>query len=360
MRNRLSIALLLLVPLVLNACSSAHMPAEIRALSFLNTYESAVHDFRNGHVMEARSKLLAIDKSNPDYERAQAFLHNTVEPARMRLLRAYVQRAERAKREKNWSVAVRNYEQAVALSDRPADLKSRLAQAELALRQYRFEHLLRQRREEDRTLLMALDALGGLRGLDAQDPVLVREREYRMERLEDRARDAYREARRYLRRGLPEMAYVAIESYLRLVPDSDQGKALRQKILAQMPKGIVIPPKAKGIVVKKVLNVHRKVTRKDVEELIRKGRYRDARQAAIAYRRAGGSKADELLEKIGRLMDRQAASYYEKGRAAFRQERLNEAIRYWRLAVELRPDRAEYVEALRRAELLKERLDMLR
>ncbi|RMG92180.1 MAG: tetratricopeptide repeat protein [Zetaproteobacteria bacterium] len=360
MRNLLFIVFFLVPLLLLDGCSSMQMPAEIRSLSFLNTYESAVHDFKNGRVMEARKKLLAFDKNNPDFQRAQAFLRKTVEPARMRLLRTYLQRAEQAKKEKNWSVAVRNYQQAVNLSDHPAELKTKLAQAELALRQYRFEHLLRQRREEDRALLMALDALAGLRGLDAQDPVLVAEREYRMDRLEDRARDAYHEAMKHLRHGLPEMAYVAIESYLRLVPDSDQGKTLKRKILSQMPKGMVIPPMNKGVMVKKALNAHQKVTRKDIEALIRKGRYREAREAAIAYRRAGGSKGDELLEKVGHLMDRQAAAYYEKGRAAFRQEKLDEAVRYWRLAVELRPDRAEYVEALRRAELLKERLDMLR
>jgi len=44
----------------------------------------------------------------------------------------------------------------------------------------------------------------------------------------------------------------------------------------------------------------------------------------------------------------------------FQQEKLDQAIRYWRKAVALRPDQTEYVDALRRAELLKERLGMLR
>ncbi len=352
------IAVLLL--LLAGGCSNFKMSPELSSLGFLHGYEAVLHDFNNGRVMEARSRVLAMDRKDPDYARAQVLLRKRIEPARKRLLEAYSKRAAQAEKDRRWVEAMRNYEQAATFSARPEMLRRKSRQMAMKMRQSRFELLLRQRRNEDQALLAALEALENPRGLDAQDPVMAKERERRLDVLEDRARQAYRDADRYLGSELPEMAYVAIESYLRLVPDSERGQKLKARILKAMPAGIRIPSNTHAVQTRKRLAVHKHVTRKEIDALVRQKRYVDARMAALVYRRNGGKDGDKLLKSIEQLMDREAASYYAMGKKMFQQEKLDQAIRYWRKAVSLRPDQTEYVDALRRAELLKERLGMLR
>jgi len=360
MRNAGRHAAILLLLLLVSGCSGFKVPSELSSLGFLHGYEAALHDFNSGHVMEARSRVLAMDKKDQDYARAQVLLRKRIEPARKRLLETYSKRAAQAEKDRRWVEAMRNYEQAATFSIKPAILQKKSRQMAMKMRQYRFKLLLRQRRNEDQALLAALEALENPRGLDAQDPLMAQEREQRLDLLEDRARQAYRDADNYLDDDLPEMAYIAIESYLRLVPDSERGQKLKARILKAMPAGITIPSNTHMVQAKKRLAVHKHVTQKEIDALIRQKRYVDARMATLVYRRNGGKDGDKLLKSIEQLMDREAASYYAMGKKMFQQEKLDQAIRYWRKAVALRPDQTEYVDALRRAELLKERLGMLR
>jgi len=352
---------LLLLMLLLAGCADMRLAANhASALSMGNAYERALAHLEHGHVMQARRIVLRIPRRSSDYSRAQILLRTRIEPARKQLLAAYVQRAKRAEQAEHWAEALHNYEQAVALSLHPEALERKQQAMAMKLRAYRFAQLLRQRREEDRILLASLEALDNLRGVDANDPVIEREKKQRLDLLEDRARQARRAARHYLDEGLPEMAYVAIESYLRLVPDSERGQRLRDEILKAMPASIPVPSESRPKPSKKRLAAHKPLSKKQIEALLRKGRLLEAHRAALVYRRNGGRDGDKLLRAIERRMDRQAASLYQAGRKAFQQEQLTRAIRYWRQAVALKPDQREYVEALRRAELLKERLDMIR
>ena len=70
--------------------------------------------------------------------------------------------------------------------------------------------------------------------------------------------------------------------------------------------------------------------------------------------------ATELLAKIQMRIEKKASDLFAKGGVAFRQEQLDRAIQLWGEAVSLMPKEAEYVEALRRARQLKERLTLLR
>jgi len=350
----------MLLLLLASGCTGLKVSPEWSSLGFMRGYEAALHDFNSGRVMEARERVLAMDRKDPDYARAQVLLRKRIEPARKRLLETYSKRASQAEKDRRWVEAMRNYEQAASFAIKPDLLRKKSRQMAMEMRQHRFELLLQQRRNEDQAMLAALEALESPRGLDPQDPLMATERERRLDVLEDRARQAYRDADRYLNNELPEIAYVAIESYLRLVPDSERGQKLKARILKAMPAGITIPSNTHSVQARKRLAVHKHVTRKEIEALIRQKRYTDARMAALVYRRNGGKDGDKLLKSIEQLMDREAASYYAMGKKMFQQERLDQAIRYWRKAVAFRPDQNEYVDALRRAELLKERLGMLR
>ncbi|RMH61175.1 MAG: hypothetical protein D6678_04000 [Zetaproteobacteria bacterium] len=349
-----------LVLAMLNGCAEVQLAGGKHTLTLSNhAYERALAHLEHGHVMQARRIVTQIPRSNSDYSRAQILLRKRIEPARKKLLNEYLARAKKAETSERWADALHAYEQAEALSLQPSALESKRQAMELKLRAYRFTQLLRQRREEDRVLLGTLETMDNLRGLDANDPVIEREKKQRLSLLEERARQARRAARRYLDEGLPEMAYIAIESYLRLDPDSERGQHLRAKILSAMPKAIKVPDEARHEPVKKRLAVHKPLSKKQIEALLRKGQLLEAHKAALVYRRNGGKGGDKLLRHIEQRMDRQASAAYDAGRKAFQQEQLGRAIQFWRQAVALKPDQREYVEALRRAQLLKERLDLI-
>jgi len=97
-----------------------------------------------------------------------------------------------------------------------------------------------------------------------------------------------------------------------------------------------------------------------IQALIRRGELLKAKKYAQAYRREGGQGADGLLNSIQAEIEAKATSLFAKGGAAFRQERLDRAIAFWSEAVALMPEEEEYVEALRRAHQLEERLTLLR
>ncbi|RME81107.1 MAG: tetratricopeptide repeat protein, partial [Zetaproteobacteria bacterium] len=70
--------------------------------------------------------------------------------------------------------------------------------------------------------------------------------------------------------------------------------------------------------------------------------------------------AKKLLGKLEAQMKKAAEAHYEKGRVFFAKEQVDKAIAEWEQAAKLAPDNQEYAESLRRARLLKERLELLR
>lgn len=353
----------MLALLLLGGCATDGPFAKLT--SFLNTYESAKKDFEQGHIMEARARILAMDKSRPDYSQARRLLRTKVEPARLRLLRHYKGQAEQAEKGGVWYRAQGLYAQAAEFSTAPEIFQKKSKAMEIRMRQERMELLLRQRRKEDAELIAWPDAYEASRGVAPKDEALTRARENYQDALDERIQRAYWEARRYLRNDLPELAYVQIESHMRLSPESVSGKRLLEDVKAAMPPELKIPPLG-GAVRKSTLrratrpSSSEAVTAAKVEALISAGKWKQARQYALAYRREGGKGADRLLKRIDVGIQREAAALFERGRIEFRRENIDTAVKYWEKAVELMPDDTEYVDALRRAQQMQERLRLLR
>jgi len=338
---------------------------EFKASAFgFNNYATAKRDFDRGRIMEARARVLAMDKSRDDYAQAKALLDKQIEPARLRLLRHYAARASSAERRGDWSTAMDLYGQAASFSTKPKSLQASRDRMEMKMRQARLDRLIEQRRKLDAAWLAAADNLESPKGVDPKDDVVGRERDRFQSALEDRADDAYDEASRYLRRGVPEAAYVEIESHLRLQPDSERGKRLMADVKAAMPKGLTIPADRRTSAVKRPVVskpvVPKSVSRQQIDELIKKGDLVAAKRYALVYRREDGENAAALLKQIQAKIEAKAAAHFNRGRIEFRREHLDTAVREWSKAVELMPDNPEYVEQLRRGQQLQDRLKLLR
>lgn len=363
---RLGRLLLLLVTLagVAGCATGGKGKAEMKLPSFpfLNSYAAAKKDYEQGRIMEARQRVLKMDKSRDDYAQAKKLLDKKIEPARIRLLKLYSGRAASAERNGEWSKAMELYDQAAAFSLDPKSQNAKRDAMEIKMRQDRFDRLINFRRQEDAQWLAGVDAFEPPKGVDSKDPVFVDMREQLAEGLEARAREAYNEASRYLRKGPPEIAYIEIESHLRLDPDSERGQQLKKEILAAMPKGIVIPPEnstQQKHEKTRVSIISEKVTEEKVRALMKNGDWVTAKKYATVYRREGGDNADRLLRQINSQLAADAAREYAKGRMAFRQEQLDAAITHWTRAVSMMPGNSEYALALRRARQLKERLKLI-
>lgn len=353
----------LLVLAMLSGCAGfiPGKTGEASKLSFFNTYEAALNDYKKGRVMTARARILAMDKTREDYPRALKLLKQKVEPARLRLLRHYSAKAKAAEKSGEWSRAMSLYAQAAELSTKPLKLKKKSSSMEMMMRQARMDALIAQRRAEDSKLLAWLHAYEPPKGVAPKDEVFKRARKHVQDIIEDRGALAYREAKRYLNRKLPEIAYIEAESYLRFVPNSERGKRLLADIKVSLPKAIRITPLKSG---ERRLSrravMPKTVSSEQVTALIHKGEWIEAKKYALVYRREGGRNAEQLLKQIQTNMEREAATLFARGRVAFRQEQLDLAIGFWEKAVALMPEHSEYVDALRRARQLQERLRVLR
>ncbi len=403
----------LLCVLMLNACAGivqmkdkAHADffrKSSAALGFMNSFSTIKYDFERGRIMKARSRVLAMEKANKDYAMAHELLKEKIEPARRRLFIHYLRKARSAETQKLWSLAMSYYKQAKEITIKPELMEDKRLEMEYKLRQLRLNILLTQRRKEDYILLINPNAYEPPKGAGLKDEVFYRKREQYEDELDDRAARAYREAKRYLRRGMPEISYIDIESFLHLQPDSDRGKKLMKQVKAAIPKQLIIPPVdaisrmlAEEKIVKKSVEkkkvekkktvIKRVAVKKDiikphvsvgqqqpkrvivpgfvsaehVQALILQDDLLRAKKYAQAYRREGGKGAVQLLNGIQKDIERKAADLFAKGGAAFRQEHLDQAIGFWSGAVVLMPEEDEYVEALRRARQLEERLTLLR
>ena len=359
-------SVLLVLLLLLSGCAELISPEQagkIPAFSFLNTYDAALKDFEKGRIMTARGRIMAMDKSRDDYPAAVKLLKTKVEPARLRLLRHYSSAGASSERAGRWFDAMTQYAQAAELSTQPASLLKKRDTMEIRMRQQRMDTLIDQRRAEDAYLLSWLNSYEPPKGVSPKDDAFQRSLEQMQEMVEERGSQAYSDARRYLGKDLPELAYVEIESYLRLVPDSDRGKSLMADIRKEMAKTFRIAAyKNYGVrsVSTKRVALPETVKREQVVDLIRKGDWIKAKRYALIYRREGGKDGDHLLRQIQTNIEKDAAGYFARGRVAFRQEMLEKAIEYWEKAVALEPENSEYVNALQRARQLQERLRVLK
>lgn len=339
-----------------SGCASVNKK-NINPLNMFNTYESALRDYQQGKVLEAREIVLKIDSENESYDKARTLLRKQIEPARLRLLRHYKRKARAAESGKAWADAKRLYQQAALFSLGNSALEKKVGRMELHMQQLRLDKLISQRRKEDATFMKWLDAYEIPLGLDPDDEPFERRSRHFQNELDARAQTAYIEARRYLSRGYPEVAYVDIESHLRFRPESKMGKKLLKNIRKTLPRGLRLPA---SVTFKKSRKIPLRVKAADIDALMRKGSWLTAHKYAIAYRRSGGKDADAYLKRVEVGRKKSALKSFERGKLAFQQEKMDKAVRYLKRAVDLDPDNAEYTENLQRASQLKERLYILR
>jgi len=350
----------LLLVLCMGAFSACALPVRTQTLGFLYGYDSVLRDYKAGHIMEARDTVLHMDKSRPDYANAKVLLKKKIEPARLRLLRHYVNAAKLAEKAGTWFRAKALYAQAANFSINNTALLKKAHSMDLRMRQARMDKLIIQRRKEDTQLLNSLNQYDTPKGLSPKDASFSRQRDKLEYWTLFRARKAYFAAKRELRKGYPEVAYVEIESFRRLRHDSHKGRILMEKIRKALPKGLRIPPFDKSIVKTRPAVIPKTITTAAIRELVKKREWMRAKRYTIIYRREGGKHSDRFLQIIEKNMSREASAAFKAGRIAFRLEKLDKAVEHWQRAVTLRPDNTEYVHNLRRALRLQERLRILR
>jgi len=333
-------------------------------IGLMNTLTLIKHDYGSGRIMRARARVLAMQKSHRDYEESHRFLKQKIEPARRRVFLHYLRVAKEREAHARWSAAMWAYDQARAVTIKPERMAKKRDEMRLKMRQLRFNKLLKQRRKEDLLLLADMSAYETPKGVSPSDEVYGRMREHYNDVLDDRTHLAFREARRFLRKGLPEIAYVEIESYMRLQPGTAQGRKTLAEIEEHMPRGLLVASLKQAGMKKKHslqrIKVPEHVNEKQVVAAVKSGNLIKAQQLAQVYRRNDGKHAEKLWAQIQNQLEKKSARLFAQGSKAFAKEKLNQAIEQWSQAVALRPGKAEYQEALRRAIQLKERLSLLR
>ncbi len=344
------VLLLLLIP----ACGAK---IKTPTLAIGGSYESALRYYESGEIMKARKAAMRTDAARPDYQKAQTLLKKKIEPARLRLLRHYRRAAQQAEKRGILYRARELYLKTDSLWIGDNLMKKNVARIDLILRQRRIDHLIVQRRKEDKQLLDALNRYNPPKGLDPKDKAYARERERLQNRLLARGRNAWRAAKRELREDHPEVAYVEAESYVRLRPGSRRAPLLMQQVREALPKKLRIPHRQKqrnsASIVPKSASVA------EIKQLMQQKKWRQAYEYATIYRREGGENADTLLQTINKVLKKQAEAAFKAGQLAFRNERLDKAVEYWKIAAELQPDNRDYSDSLRRARELQERFRIL-
>jgi len=333
------------------------------SFSFSNGYDKAVKAYHTGQVMQARERVLAMNPKDEDYKKARRLLRKVINPARLRLVRHYKALGKEADEKGLWDKAIQYYLQASEFSAQPKIFHKKAHYMELKMRQKRMNMLLAQRRLEDKAWLAWAGAYEPPLGVDAHDVAYARMRELMQDDLNERADRAYSEAKRNLSRNMPDVAYVEVESFLRLRPGSDSGKALMLDVRKAMPKGLSIVSKSSvNNAAKAILkqNGNKKIRKRDVLALMKKGRLLKAKKLAVLYRRQSGDGGDQLLRDIAIKMKKSSAMLFKQGNVAFRNEHIAMAVSLWRKAVAFQPNNMEYADALRRAEQLQDRLKLLR
>jgi len=233
-------------------------------------------------------------------------------------------------------------------------------------RQLRMQSLYLQRLEEDEAWLKWLDNYTPPRGLLGDDFAFALARDDLAEVLEYRVDHALWLANKHKKLGLPEIAWVYADSYLRFKPDAKKAKDLKLAMQKLMPIGLNVAKVDQKTVSKKTKKVyerkpvHKKVSKKDVQLLMKAGKWAQAKRAALTLRRQGSPDADALLKVIEQKTSALAASAYEQGNIAFRKEHINQAVFFWEKAVQWMPDEQLYVDTLRRGRKVQERLAALK
>ncbi|WP_038250172.1 hypothetical protein [Ghiorsea bivora] len=359
--------IMLIAVLLLSGCAGKGGFNDFRvSVGLISPYKAAEEAFKKGEMMEARQRLVSIKKTDEDYAKARRFLNNKVDPARLKLLRYYARKGKSEEEAGHWAQAEEAYKTAAGLSRSPKALLRYQKAMNIKTRQLRMQSLYRQRLQEDNAWLEWLDNYTPPRGLLGDDVSFVLARDDLAEVLEYRVDHALWLANKHKKLDLPEIAWVYADSYLRFKPDSKKAMDLKQSMEKLIPNGISIEKTDKKLVSKKpkkvspIKKIHKKVAKKDVQALMKVGKWAQAKRAALSLRRQGNPDADGLLKVIEQKTSALAASAYEQGNIAFRKEHIDQAVSFWEKAVQWMPDEQLYVDTLRRGRKVQERLAALK
>jgi len=355
--NRLILPVLM--AMLLSACSSNGIKSSaMNVISAVSSYKSALHYYEAGDIMLAKRAAERTDASRPDYQQAQDLLRKKIEPARLRLLRHYRLAAAKAEKRGVLYQAKEYYLKAAEFSIGGTRMQKNAARIDLVLRQKRLDRLSKQRRKEDDQLLDILRHYSPPSGLNPKDKPFARELDRAQDLVLARGRNAWNAAKRELREGHPEVAYVEAESYLHLRPGSRRGPLLMQEVREALPKGLRLPGSEHAGKASKAPPAS--ASAEQIRQLMGEGKWIQAHDYAMIYRRDGGDEADALLQAIDKALKKQAEAAFRTGQVAFQNEQLDKAVTAWSRAVELQPDNRDYSDSLRRASELQESFRILK
>jgi len=364
--NRVGMVAAWVTILLLSACATSvtthhHLSrAKASSFKFLNSYKAALHDFEQGRLMEARAKIVAMDKDRDDYQKARHLLRYHIDPSRKKMLQFYLDRARAHEKKFEWSLAARDFGQAAYFSIKPKQWLRHQHRLEIKIRQRRFDLLRRELQYEDQQVLARAHAFVAPRGL-RDDAILKRWQQMRWDAIDDRAQVHYRAANRQLREGFPELGFAYLQSMLRLAPGDGRAIRLMGALKKKIPSAINLTPihgKKHGKREKSMARMSRlKVqSAKQIRRLMANKKWAQARRYALAWKRQGGQDADALLA----IQSKQSQRLFNQGRQAVKEEHLPLAVTLWQQAVMLSPTNQEYRKALVWAQQMQERLQLLR
>jgi len=361
----LRLVFLVALTLLVGGCAGKNVVNDLRvSLGIDSAYDVAVDEFKQGLVMEARSRLVSIKKEHKDYTQAQSFLKKKVEPARLKLLRYYARKGKKEEGLEHWAKAEDAYKSAAGLSTKPKALLTYQENMNLKVRQLRADEIYAQRQQEDDEWLKWQSEYNPPKGLMGDDESFAIAREDLNESLDKRLDQARSLAEKFRKMKLPELAWVYADSFLRFKPDVKKVQDLKLAMASDVPKDFRLGQISKKVTKRSVSKPQKasrsNVTKASVEGLMIQGKWLEAREEAQALRRAGDASADALLEDIQANIADLAAKAYSEGNLAFRLEQIDKAVDYWQQAVTYMPSEMIYVESLRRGIQIQERLSALK
>ncbi|MDQ6988547.1 MAG: hypothetical protein Q9M19_01600 [Mariprofundaceae bacterium] len=350
-----SVLLFVLALTLLSACSGKH------GLSLLSSsYETAVEDLKQGRVMEARTRILQIEKKHQDYKEARSFLRKKVNPARLKLLRYYARLGKKEEKRRHWAKAVLAYQTAAGLSIRPKALLRYQVNMVVQVRKLRAQSMYAQRKKEDVSWLKWLNDYNPPQGLLGDDAVFATALHDVESISQKRLRDTWALAQKYKRMDVPELTWVYADSYLRFAPSSKKAQDLKNAMATAIPQGFNLGKTTKKKKRVKSRKSKSKMSKQEVVKQMELNHWITARTYAHKLRRQGHSDADKLLASITAKTKTLAEDAYRNGNLAFRLERIDAAVSLWGKAVKWMPKEQAYIDALRRGKQIQERVRILK
>ncbi len=351
----------LCLALLVSACAGKRGDDFRVSLGLVSAYDTAQTSFHQGLIMEPRERLLTISQDDEDYKKAQKFLKQELEPARLKLLRYYAQKGKSEEKKKNWAKAEEAYRMAAELSQQPEALKSYQRRVNLKVRQVRFDDLYDKQKIEDETWKNWKESYVPPMGLYGDDEVFSLVRMDIIKGFDLHSAQTWSRAQTYEKKDVPELAWLYADAYLRLSPGDKKAQDLKNAMKTAVPRGFRLPKDEGSVSKAKVTKAAKTpLDTTHVKGLMTQGKWVEAKLEALSLRKQGNQEADKLLEKIDGKIAELAEDSYQKGNLAFRSEKIDAAVKFWQRAVDLKPNEQTYMDSLRRGKQIQERLGALK